>query len=231
MKVITLEKADEIHSILKRYRKSAQYKFRGQSDFDWKLIPKAGRPEYSKVPDKEIFRHWKRRAISFLLNQKMSDWEYLAAAQHTGLPTRLLDWTHNPLVAAFFSANENLDKAGALWVTRPKTFIAENEDNPFDLKDKIHFYQPSTASPRVANQYGYFTIHNEPSLELNEDTCELKTEIEKILIPKEIKQDLIFSLNQYGINYLTIYPDLEGLSKHLSWFCKEYEYWDGSIEE
>jgi hypothetical protein len=232
MKIITLEKADDIHKVLKKYRKSAQYKFRGQSDSDWKLIPKTGRKEILTGRDKEIFRHWKRRALSFLPNHNLTNWEYLAIAQHTGLPTRLLDWTHNPLTAAFFSANENTDKSGVLWVAKPKHFVVESLADPFELEEgTIHFYQPSTVSQRVANQLGYFTIHNKPGLELTEDTCELGAEIDKIIIPKQIKQELIFGLHQYGVNYLSIYPDLEGLSKHLSWFTEKYEYWDGSIEE
>lgn len=56
-------------------------------------------------------------------------------------------------------------------------------------------------------------------------------ELEKIIISKVLKEELTFTLNQYGINYLTIYPDLEGLSKHLSWHGSNSKYWDNKIFE
>ncbi|MBL7718459.1 MAG: FRG domain-containing protein [Flavipsychrobacter sp.] len=229
MNTVTLDKVDDIHEVFKKYQKSQRYKFRGQSDQAWALVPKAGRKPYTNVRDSEIFRNWKRRAKMYIQSADLNNWDYLAIAQHTGLPTRLLDWSHTPLIAAFFAANENSDRDGAIYVVKPKSMIYDSEPDPFEIRiNTIKFVQPATPSSRVINQYSYFSIHNEPTLELLDE--HVAKNIEKVIIPKEIKTQLIFLLNHYGVNYLTIYPDLEGLSKHLGWFNEHYEYWDEAID-
>jgi hypothetical protein len=35
--------------------------------------------------------------------------------QHYGVPTRLLDWTHSPYVAAYFAASSKDEEDGEIW--------------------------------------------------------------------------------------------------------------------
>src|SRR5262245_17272041 len=80
--------------------------FRGVSKCEWTLIPKIGRvvkalnSAVRRDWETRMFRTFMRRGAPYVGNWKPStDWDWLALAQHHGLPTRLLDWSHNPLVA------------------------------------------------------------------------------------------------------------------------------------
>jgi hypothetical protein len=231
MKEIEIKSIEDFHKRIEKYRKTSWFKFRGQSDAEWELIPKAGRKPYTNVSDLSLFTHWKRRAISHLQKENNTEWELLAIAQHTGLPTRLLDWTHNPLVATFFATSENEEKDGAIYIYNPNSVISHELVKPFEIEEKteIQFHQPSSSSSRIINQLGYFSIHTNPKTPLNDKTKD--GTIEKLIIKKELKNDLMHMLNQYGVNYLTLFPDLEGLSKHLEWFAINYKYWDNTFDE
>jgi hypothetical protein len=225
MNVFELHKTEDIFDFFKTYRKSTRYQFRGQSNSKWPLIPKAGRPPFNKRNDKELFKQWKRRANAYLENKSLNDTELLTIAQHTGLPTRLLDWTYNPLVAVFFACTENQNIDGAIFAYKAKSYLSiTNIEDPFELsKGSVKMLQPNSPHSRLINQFGYFTIHTEPTLELEQDT--LNVDFDKIIIPSILKKELVFIINQLGVNNMTIFPDLDGLSKHLCWFYENYEYW------
>jgi hypothetical protein len=68
------------------------------------------------VVEGALLRSFKKYASAGSFD-KQSEWYVLAVAQHNGLPTRCLDWSGSPLVAAHFACGDEKYKNddGAIW--------------------------------------------------------------------------------------------------------------------
>lgn len=109
--------------------KSDNLWFRGHESSKWKLIPSVYRGALQKNPDirktisveRNLFVRFQNAAYSRasrLPDQKdVSKW--LCLMRHYGLPTRLLDWSKSPLIAAFFACREMPFKTPTIWVLNP----------------------------------------------------------------------------------------------------------------
>lgn len=82
--------------------------FRGQANSDWRVEPSIFRDNQLSIEHKYV------RASITRLPQEFSNvssaFDRLTKLQHYGLPTRLLDVTHNPLVALYFACEKQWDE-------------------------------------------------------------------------------------------------------------------------
>ncbi len=217
----------ELHDALERYRRG-RYLFRGHSSVEWRLLPKAGRPPFTGTSDAQIFKAWKRRAIELVDVRPSSDWDWLALAQHHGLATRLLDWSTNPLAAAFFAVAEPHAEDAVIYAYRPRCMVRTDDIQPMEYHGVVQF-KPSAVARRISRQGGHFTVHGPPTLPLDEALREGE-ELERIVISKKYRSALLFELDHYGINKLSLFHDLDGLSEYLNWTTINREHWNGVIE-
>lgn len=194
---------------------SAHWLFRGVADARTHLlVPKIGRfpKRYNPAVERLLFANFKRRANQFLPVVGLTDWDLLALAQHHGLPTRLLDWTKNPLVAAYFATTSSPTNTAARIYAYQASDVAECEiSNPFDLTEVVAFF-PAAVAPRIISQRGVFTVHPEPikALEIPKDTHVFDISADH----RPYFQRRLFDL---AVDPSHIQADLDGICSALDW--------------
>ncbi len=206
--------------------------YRGMSDKDYRLVPSIGRifkdGEEKALLDfeKKIFEEFKRKYLLYTNCRPENDTQSLCLAQHFGLPTRLLDWTHNPFVALYFACRSNPTKDGVVYTCLEfsRRCFDEKRDNIFTFEHESIIW-PSVIDVRHRNQNCLFTLFPKPWLE-NQHHIYSKSIIpvySKSIIPAHLKSVILWKLHAIGITKSFIFPSLDSLCEDIV-YCKELNY-------
>lgn len=209
----------DLHGKLESMRDTG-WIFRGVTSPKHYLIPSIGREAvygpYKLAQEIRLLEEFKNRAVALIHDYRFSDWDWLAYAQHIGVPSRLLDWSASPLAALYFALESNDDTDRILYAVKYSRYIYEVDHpkvGPFENSKEGRFTAP-LAFDRIRAQRGIFTIHPDPT---------------KIFNPKGLKsfrikaasvKDFRRRLFKYGIDHWHIYPDAQGLGMQLAWQFK-----------
>lgn len=232
---------------LRRYRDNRVY--RGVADKTWGMTPSLNRAcPHDLTLEKQMLRSFKKYGYADLL-QVNSFWQMLAMAQQFGLPTRLLDWTYSPLVAAHFATQDvdAYDRDGAIWCAEveringqlPKMLrqmlekergtiftmemldhIGDSFEKLSELSDAPYAFFFEPASAVNRIANQYALFSLTTDASLTIDRLPLMDGcFKKLVIPKEVKLEIRDKLDYINISERMIYPGLDGICR---WITRRY---------
>jgi type I restriction enzyme M protein len=203
------------------------YLFRGHGDLRWELEPVIDRQDFSDTRtsitradhERLVFEEFKRLAVPHLPQLPRDDWEFLALARHHGVPTRLLDWTENPLAALFFAVEALRQADSAVWcyayVEREERLDTRAYPHPLAF-DRLVLYRAPHVHPRIWTQSGVFTVHPPHFKQIDEPWG---LPLARIRIPHAARPRLRLELQRLGVHRASLFPDLDGVGQHV------YQMW------
>lgn len=226
------------------YKYRANLWFRGHSESVWELKSKVQRDDFCKAAkealsepedyEQSIFNQFITQG-AHLLPPNLTRTETYFLSQHYGLPTRLLDWSTNPLTAIFFAVIDNPQNDGAIYMFfargefdgHEEGDIVYQNDEKVTLQVDLLFKRessknpraryplriiPSSQSGRILQQGSRFTYHFPVGIPLE---TQLNKNIFKYIVPAGCKNEILNDLQMLGVHWANLFPDIEHIVKEL----------------
>jgi len=222
----------------------SNWAFRGERDERWPLysslsrylqnfgVARAAWPEQ----EERILRIFKRKAHQFVPQppDPSDDFQWLALMQHHGAPTRLIDYTWSPYVAAFFALERTLGD-GVVWAMNPARINSSRSPEPGRLDPRVkgnfrrHFLkgthrfiwmgEPQTMNRRLIAQSGTFAVPGVLDVPIEEILSDADREniLAKFVLTNAVREVGMRELYRMNITYATLFPDLDGLAKSMGY--------------
>jgi hypothetical protein len=224
--------------------------YRGDGDAGWPLLTSLDKlggvsPPHTKADlEEHILRNFIRYSRPYLSQASANEWEVLVAAQHHGLPTRLLDWTYSPLVAAHFATlNSERNSDRAVWRLDWKSvhryfqlpelalLIQDLEhmlgrDRPLtpwslfstpNIKAFACMLEPPSLNPRIVAQSATFTLCSDKRQPFDRflEKNGLGSALTKFIIPAAETARFRDQLDLVDVDERRLFPDLDGVAAEM----------------
>jgi len=245
----------EFVDIVQRWQGFRNWCFRGQASAEWPLRTSLSRHiEVAKVceqawmlQESRIRRIFRRKSHLFANDLPQDDeLEWLALMQHHGSPTRLLDFTWSPYVAAFFALERAADDAAIwainlplLWTLHERhkiggvsvTVADPRDSDAFEKYYAVNKYafvwqgDPFRMPQRVVAQSGTFLVSSHLGMTVEDilasypGTGDLLVQF--VLETSKLRAEAMASLYSMNITQATLFPGLDGLARSMAY---EFEY-------
>jgi hypothetical protein len=200
---------------------SDRYLFRGVADADWRLKSSFDRIFGGASDPQRLSEHlleeFRAGCTDLVEPTVLADADLaLALGQHHGLPTRLLDWTVSPYVAAFFALSGTVVRANggrgyaSIWALHLDAPIWNAPDGVAIVKG------PATANPRLRNQGGRFTRSLGSFASVDEYVAHADytgTALTQLSVPTADAERALAQLEMMSITAARLFPDVDGAAR------------------
>ena len=234
-KLIEYEK--KLTEAVQGWGEDALFVFRGHANEEWKLDSGADRrlrqqetqPGLIEYLEKSLLEPARHEGHGRQQNKELNDLELLAALQHNGAATCLIDFTTNFHIALWFACREEDKKDGKVFVVNRggihtfeevtperatigiKELLQGGQSAHPDLlgrQQKVYYWKPPPNENRIITQHSCFLFSLHP-IE--------KGTYREIIISKDYKKDVQNSLQRYyGLEEQAVFRDFTGFARSQS---------------